>query len=1004
MEKHQEVPLNEQNACSESERFIAGIPSYPAGRYDGRGIVICGGGVRYFTNAWVCIHMLRRHGCKLPIQIWYLTAKEMDERMKELVRPLGVECVDGREVRKMAPARILNGWELKAYAILHCPFKEVLLLDADNVPVVSPEFLFETPQYQETGAIFWPDYGRLGRDRPIWKICGIEYRDEPEFESGQIVVDKEKCWQAMALSMWYNEHSDFFYNHVHGDKETFHLAFRKVQKAYSMPSKPIHPLDDTMCQHDFEGRRIFQHRNLDKWNFQGGNKRIGGFLFEAECLAYLEELRKQWGGQIEIANRFFPEKRSNKEKTAALALINTAHIYHRVGHDRRGMLFLENGLIGVGAAGREAFWDLRETDGEMTLIISSEDEVTCRLKQDKAGVWRGRWMVFERMPVEVFSAAEPPTPPASSAESAAVMVRTPLNVHTGYGQVGVQLVAGLERMGFQVKIRSSEIQETFAKLPEGILSKLVSQPGPAAWELLLATPHWAPTAGKRTLFFTMWEATRLIPEWVKHLNMAECILVPSQWNASCFSACGVDRPIRMIPLGVDTQVFRYSPMRMEGPCVFGTAGRTEGGGMRKGFDRVMSAFQMAFPSERDVELQVKGFPDCKISTAKDPRVTTIKQFFNEAELARWFERLTCFVSGSRSEGWGLMQHQALATGRPLISVKFGGVAEFFSEEMGYPVSFRLKRAEGIYQNCGHWADPNVDDMAKQMRRVYEQREDARQRGVKGAVMVSQFSWDRTVRELRGVMQEIGMINILIKRHKAVQGKVITFTLCKRPDYTKTVLDALRQCEGVEDYLLLPRVEPVNDEVIALARNIDFAECRVTVNRKSLGCGLNTFCAWQDGFKHGDFIIHLEDDTVPAHDALRYMEHCRDAYAADQGIFSATGYNRDTYNPATTHQIARRAWFTCWLVGTWADRWAWIKNNWNRDSARWGTHLANQTKARRLHEVYPLLSRCQNIGAERGVHVPSPEWHKANHHTEHWAGVYDVKSGKYHEATAKKSEA
>jgi hypothetical protein len=26
-----------------------------------------------------------------------------------------------------------------------------------------------------------------------------------------------------------------------------------------------------------------------------------------------------------------------------------------------------------------------------------------------------------------------------------------------------------------------------------------------------------------------------------------------------------------------------------------------------------------------------------------------------------------------------------------------------------------------------------------------------------------------------------------------------------------------------------------------------------------------------------------------------------------------------------------------------------------------------------------VSRIQNIGAEKGTHVPSPEWHAANHH-------------------------
>ena len=109
---YDQQPLNIQSAGEACERFIQTIPVYPD-RYRGRGIVICGGGVRYFTNAWVCINMLRRLGCRLPIQLWHLGAKEMDNQMKGLLIPLGVQCVDAFKVRREYPVRILHGWELK---------------------------------------------------------------------------------------------------------------------------------------------------------------------------------------------------------------------------------------------------------------------------------------------------------------------------------------------------------------------------------------------------------------------------------------------------------------------------------------------------------------------------------------------------------------------------------------------------------------------------------------------------------------------------------------------------------------------------------------------------------------------------------------------------------------------------------------------------------------------------------------------------------------------------
>ena len=396
-----EAPLTAKNAVAAADAFIAGIQPYPGG-FRGRGIVIPGGGPTYFTNAWVCIHILRSRGCHLPIQLWHLGPREMDDPMRELLKPLGVECIDALEVRKQFPARILNGWELKPYAILHCPFEEVLLLDADNVAVMNPEFLFETPEYNEAGAVFWPDFGRMPASRSIWSVCGVPYQDEPEFESGQIVVNKRVCWAAMTLAMWYNEQSDFFYQHFHGDKETFHMAFRRLKHSYAMPARPIEALESTMCQHDFAGRRIFQHRNMDKWKLFGENKAVAGFLFEKECNEFLAALRRRINGRLLGVRWFHGESKSEQDRALAEKLTQQRFVYRRVGYDERPMTFLTNGHVGEGAAGYEVFWDLRHESDYVLLELYSADALTCTLTWDKKGRWLGRWIINEQMPIEIF--------------------------------------------------------------------------------------------------------------------------------------------------------------------------------------------------------------------------------------------------------------------------------------------------------------------------------------------------------------------------------------------------------------------------------------------------------------------------------------------------------------------------------------------------------------------------------------------------------------------------
>jgi hypothetical protein len=390
------MKLNSTNALREANKYIATISPYN-GESSGKGIVICAGGVRLFTSAWVCIHMLRHHGCKLPIQVWYLGRKELDEQMEGLLKPLGVECVDALEVRNRIPSRILNGWELKAYALLHNKFEEILLLDADNVPVRDPEYLFESDEYLNTGAVFWPDLLRLARSREIWSLCGVRYQNEPEFESGQIIVNKKTCWEALNLAMWYNENSDFYYNYILGDKETFHMAFRKLDKPYTMIGKPVLLRDGVMYQYDLNNKLIFQHRNHLKWNYHLENPESNGFLFYNECVKYVSDLKKLWLGYVQ---KDFSNVSKNV-KSAINMLISKPHLYRRVGYDERPISFMENGLIDIGKDAMEQFWDMYENNGLIVLEIYNHKTKTCILNCGQDFIWTGQWLHFEKMPVVI---------------------------------------------------------------------------------------------------------------------------------------------------------------------------------------------------------------------------------------------------------------------------------------------------------------------------------------------------------------------------------------------------------------------------------------------------------------------------------------------------------------------------------------------------------------------------------------------------------------------------
>jgi hypothetical protein len=378
--------------------------------FAGSGIVMVAGGARCFTSAYVALAMLRRVVCcTLPIQIWHLGPDEMSPHMASLLAQFDVELVDAFAVRKQFPIRRLTGWECKAYAILHSPFRHSILLDADNVPLIDPARLLEAPEYGEHGAIFWPDVQSLDRSEPAWQLCRVAYRDEPEVESGQLVIDTERSWVPLNLAVHFNAWSDIYFRYFYGDKETFHLAWRHLGQPYAMPEKLPRRLfgirltpesGNTRMRlglehHDFEGRPIFYHRTGAEWVLFGLNPSLGRASLESRCLAVIDELRGRWDGIV------VPDPPADSCVNGKNIIETRRFQYRRVGVDERLVDLEPDGRIGLGADENETAWRLQGDPENPTLVISREDADICTLTHDKDGIWRGRWLWYEQMPVEL---------------------------------------------------------------------------------------------------------------------------------------------------------------------------------------------------------------------------------------------------------------------------------------------------------------------------------------------------------------------------------------------------------------------------------------------------------------------------------------------------------------------------------------------------------------------------------------------------------------------------
>lgn len=341
-----------------------------------------------------------------------------------------------------------------------------------------------------------------------------------------------------------------------------------------------------------------------------------------------------------------------------------------------------------------------------------------------------------------------------------ITLLSPINSFTGFGRHGIRIAQDVERIsGAYVSIRPITQTELFgAKIPVEIQSRFVYSPQPEPWEILLHPSCFKPTPGKKTLYFSMHETTRLPVMGPGLLNMAEVVVVPCQMNAACFSAEGVNVPIRVVPLGFDTALYNYRAPRDQDLCVFGAAGRLMHGGVRKGLNQVIEMFLKAFPkSVKNVRLHVKCFADCDIRHVKDPRVVINQSWMDDAALANWMGGLTSFVSAARGEGFGLHQIESMGMGRPIITINYMGISDFYHDDLGYTVPHTLAPAEGAYKGLGVWAVPNEDAFIEQMRRIYNNPLEVMEKGVQSAKHVEKFSWDNSNRKLVEVLKEFGAL-------------------------------------------------------------------------------------------------------------------------------------------------------------------------------------------------------------------------------------------------------
>jgi glycosyltransferase involved in cell wall biosynthesis len=186
-------------------------------------------------------------------------------------------------------------------------------------------------------------------------------------------------------------------------------------------------------------------------------------------------------------------------------------------------------------------------------------------------------------------------------------------------------------------------------------------------------------------------------------------------------------------------------------------------GERKAPELLLRAFSETFSASEPVRLVIKiSNTDPSIRVKETIRSLGLRsnggrisyllnRSFPYTQLGSLYRSADCFVSPSRGEGWGMPVLEAMACGLPTIATNWGGHTEFLAKHIAYPLRVRgtiPARAKCPYYRGFRWADPDEEHLRHLLRHVYENRDAARERGLRAAREVhARWTWDHAAERI-----------------------------------------------------------------------------------------------------------------------------------------------------------------------------------------------------------------------------------------------------------------
>lgn len=276
--------------------------------------------------------------------------------------------------------------------------------------------------------------------------------------------------------------------------------------------------------------------------------------------------------------------------------------------------------------------------------------------------------------------------------------------------------------------------------------------------------------GKYRVGYTMLEVDGFPESWVKQANEMDEVWVPTAFNRDGYARCGVTKPIRVMPLGVDTDHFHPRIAAVPNPSRDFVFLSNFEWGERKQPELILKSFNQTFRRRdpvvlvckiinRNGALNIRSEIEALGLRDSGGRIAFIfNKEFPYHQLGTLYRSADCYVSAGRGEGWDMPLMEAMACGLPTIATDWGAHTEFVHEGICYPLGVKgtiPARALCPYYDGFSWADPDPDHLSALLREVFEDRDGALRRGrAAAAEMAGRWTWRHAAARIAKRIREI----------------------------------------------------------------------------------------------------------------------------------------------------------------------------------------------------------------------------------------------------------